>query len=283
MVESVGDADLSIGELSRHTGLSVATIRSWEQRHHFPRAHRAGGGHRRYSADEMRRVLEVVRWRESGLGLAAAIRQLVPRQDQPASVYAALRRAHPEIALQQLTKRTLTALSRAIEDEAASSSREPLLFGAFQRLAFLEASLDRWVELSRTAAVAVVFAVGADAVGSASGLQPVALPDAAPMSREWIVICDSAEVTACLVGTERPGQMGRPDGGRPFDPLGTVEPSAVRTASRLAAGVADGLSPGWRAGRPLGPLDRFTAPSLDLERMGGLMVRSLSYVQNSSL
>lgn len=54
---------LSIGALSRSTGVPVETIRMWERRYGRPRAERRGSGHRRYSQTEarwLRRIAEAV-------------------------------------------------------------------------------------------------------------------------------------------------------------------------------------------------------------------------------
>lgn len=39
---------MSIGELADVLEVSVATVRSWEQRYRWPRSQRTNGGHRRY-------------------------------------------------------------------------------------------------------------------------------------------------------------------------------------------------------------------------------------------
>lgn len=49
-------ASLTIGALSRATGVPIATLRSWEQRYGAPKAERRPSGHRLYSLDEVERV-----------------------------------------------------------------------------------------------------------------------------------------------------------------------------------------------------------------------------------
>ena len=34
----------------------------------------------------------------------------------------------------------------------------------------------------------------------------VAVPPESPLNREWLVVCDAADLPACLVAVERPGQ-----------------------------------------------------------------------------
>jgi len=51
----VGDG-ISIGALSKATGIPVATIRSWERRYGFPEAARLASGHRRYDLTQVERL-----------------------------------------------------------------------------------------------------------------------------------------------------------------------------------------------------------------------------------
>ncbi len=46
--EHTGDATLSIGAVSKATGIPVETLRTWERRYDFPDPERAASGHRRY-------------------------------------------------------------------------------------------------------------------------------------------------------------------------------------------------------------------------------------------
>lgn len=47
----------SIGEVAELIGVSVMTIRSWERRYGWPRPARTHGSHRRYSEDDVRRLI----------------------------------------------------------------------------------------------------------------------------------------------------------------------------------------------------------------------------------
>ena len=67
---------LTIGQLAERTGVQPGTLRMWESRHGFPRAERLPSGHRRYAEADVERVLEVVRARDAGLSLAAAVERL---------------------------------------------------------------------------------------------------------------------------------------------------------------------------------------------------------------
>ena len=98
------------------------------------------GGHRRYAETEVAAVLEVVRHRDAGLALETAVRRVTTESPRPRSIYAELRRVHPTLPTQVLSKASLVALSHAIEDECCARAQEPLLFGCFQRDTFLRSS-----------------------------------------------------------------------------------------------------------------------------------------------
>lgn len=270
---------LTISDLSDRTGVPPATLRSWESRYGFPTPVRLAGGHRRYAEPDVAAVLEVLRHRSSGLALEVAVRRATTESLRSRSVYAELRRAHPELTPQLLSKTSLVALSHAIEDECCARAVEPLLFAGFQRDVFLRSAYARWVELARTARATVVFADIADPVGPRPGMPvEVALPREAPLHREWIVICDAPDLPACMAAVERPGQESAADSRRRFEAVWTVDASAVRHASRVAAALADEYQPGWRTA-DLGLLDEEpTSASADLRRASDLLSRMIGYV-----
>ncbi len=270
---------MTISDLAERTGVPPATLRSWESRYGFPRPIRLAGGHRRYVEQDASAVLEVLRHRSSGLALEAAVRRATSESLQARSVFAELRRRHPELTPQLLSKRSLVALSHAIEDESCARAEEPLLFGGFQRDVFLRESYARWVELARTARAAVVFADLHDPLPPRPGLPiEVALPRDAPLNREWIVVCDTFDLPACMAAVERPGQAGSRDSRRRFEVVWTVEPRAVRFASRVAATLADEYRPGWRTA-DLAVLDEEPPEaSADLRRASDLLNRMMGYL-----
>jgi len=270
---------LTIGDLAGRTGVPPATLRSWESRYGFPRPARMAGGHRRYAAADVDAVREVQRLRASGLALEAAVRRVTVGVDRPRSVHAELRRRHPELSVQVLSKPSLVALSHAIEDECCARAEAPLLFGGFQRAKFLRVAYPRWVELARTARAAVVFAHVAPPPPPRAG-EPiqVTLPREAPLNREWIVLCDAPDLPACLAAVERPGQQGLPDSERRFEVLLTVDPQAVRHASRVAAALADEHGPGWRVGALPMLEEDAPAASPDLGRAADLLTRMIGYL-----
>jgi MerR family transcriptional regulator, light-induced transcriptional regulator len=279
MVPPTGSGLLTISDLAERTGVPPATLRSWESRYGFPRPIRLAGGHRRYAERDVAAVLEVLRHRGSGLALEAAVRRSTTEPLQSRSIYAELRRRHPELTAQPLSKRSLVALSHAIEDECCARAEQPLLFGGFQRDMFLRESYARWVELARTARIAVVFAdLGSPREPRPGAPVEVALPHEAPLNREWIVVCDAPDLPACMAAVEHPGQEGVRDSRRRFEAVWTVDPRAVRSASRVAAALADAYRPGWRTTELAGLTDDPPGASADLRRASDLLNRTMSYL-----
>jgi DICT domain-containing protein len=259
--------ELTIGDLAERTGLSPAVLRMWETRHGFPEPRRIASGHRRYTEDDVELVRQVLRRKDAGIRLEIAIAEAsATRAPSSPSIFAELRRKHPTLVTHRLRKSTLIALSWAIEDECCAVADTPVLFGAFQRGDFYEPSAPRWNELARVARSAIVFADHWDGT-AAEAVGPIraALADDAPMRREWAVVCDALDSTACLSAWELPGQTQVPDRQRLFEAVWTVEPVAVRDAARVAAGVA--ASAGVLAAQPLlyeladAPAPRITTPS----------------------
>lgn len=265
---------LTISELTHLTGVPSATLRSWEARYGFPRPTRLAGGHRRYDRSDVDAVLQVVRHRQGGLSLEAAVRRVEAGPVTSGSVYAELRRHHPELTPQVFSRGTLIALSHAIEDECCARASQPVLFGGFQRETFLRPSYDRWLELSRTATSTVVFADFTEPA-ALSGTAPVevALPAQAPLNREWLVVCDAPDLPVCLAAVELPG--------RRFEVLWSVDPRVVRDASRVCAALADQYRPGWRgAGADFVDLaEDVTDVSVELRRASDLFNRMLGYLE----
>src|SRR5881397_3752880 len=65
--------ELTIGDLTRRTGVAPATLRMWEARHGFPRPRRRDSGHRRYDESDVELVQQVLRRCEAGMRLEVAI------------------------------------------------------------------------------------------------------------------------------------------------------------------------------------------------------------------
>ncbi len=239
-VAQVPEPGLTPGELARRTGVSPAVLRMWESRHGFPEPHRLPSGHRRYADADVALISQILRRKSAGIRLEIAIAEaLASRPPESPSIFAGLRRRHPGLAPHRLRKSTLIALSWAIEDECCALADSPILFGGFQRSEFYLPAAARWRELNRVARCAVVFANHwPDATLDARGPVQVTLGADAPMRREWAVVCDALDSTACLAAWELPGQTQVPDRQRIFEAVWTIDPVAVRDAAVIAAGIA---------------------------------------------
>jgi DICT domain-containing protein len=238
---------LTIGDLAARTGLSPATLRVWESRHGFPRPSRKESGHRRYDERDVDLIAQVVRRRDSGMRLEVAIagvalaRAAVEEPPGSPSVYAAMRRRHPGLQPQRLSKATLLALSWAIEDECCARAERPMIFGAFQKEHYYRQAEERWAELARIARSTMAFGDFAHLDEPVNSTVMVNLPPDAPMRREWAVVCDAPDYPAMLTAWELPGQSTVPDRQRLFESIWTVDPAAVRDAARACAQVAQQL------------------------------------------
>ncbi len=235
---------LTIREVAARTGVSQPTLRIWEQRYGFPEPHRLPSGHRRYGEDQVELIRQVARDREAGLSMPAAIeraRRVAAAPEE--SIFAGLRRRRPDLVPYTLPKRTLIALSHAIEDECAARAERPLLFASFQRERFYRDSESRWREFARTADVAVVFADFAEFRDPPSAPVEIPIDRSDPLGREWSVVCDAPDYSACLSAWEPPGQDERRDLDRVLETVWSVEPNVVRTAARIAQQIAARSAP----------------------------------------
>lgn len=236
---------MTMREMSARSGVSEATLRMWELRHGFPRPQRRSSGHRRYSELDLARVRAVLRARESGLSLQSAIeRAAAEDEEQPPSVYAALRERFPGLEPQLLTKRAMLAMSRALEDECLARAERPVLFGCFQHERHYRQSEERWHELARTAERAVVLADFRRVRRPRQAPLEIPIRPDDPLIREWAIVCESPSFAACLTGWERPPDTSAQ---RIFEAAWTVEAPAVRLAAQVCWRLASQASPGLLA------------------------------------
>ena len=77
MQQAPDEPTMSIGDLARRSGVAVSTIRAWEQRYGLLTPTRSAGGHRRYSAKDLRRLGAVQSLVDQGVTLAAATEQVM--------------------------------------------------------------------------------------------------------------------------------------------------------------------------------------------------------------
>ena len=275
------DPVLTIREVARETGVSEGTLRMWETRYGFPEPKRLPSGHRRYTDDDVSKVRQVARDRETGLSMKAAIdRAREIAGESEASIFAGVRRRRPDLQPYLLPKATLIGLSHAIEDECAARAERPVLFASFQRERFWRHAEPRWRDLARTAEAAVVFADFDLPHVPDDPHEPVEIPidRSDPIGREWSLVCDGSGYAAFLAAWERPGQDDVPDAERRFETIWSVEPVLVREAARIAAGFVERTEPDV--------IDRFVdrlhatpPPSTEeLRLVGALTNRMVAYV-----
>jgi DICT domain-containing protein/predicted DNA-binding transcriptional regulator AlpA len=234
---------LTIGQMARRTGVSVPTLRAWEDRHGFPRPTRLGSGHRRFTETDCDVVEQVVRLRAAGMSLEAAIGRATSEGERPpASLFASLRARRPELAPWLVHKHALVGISRAIEDECLARGERGVLLGGFQAERHYRASEARWRELSRGAAAVLALADFGRLAEPDAGPVEVPLEPASPLHREWALVWDAPTFGACLVAWERLGERGA-DADRRFEALWSVEPEVVRTAATVLLAAAAAVAP----------------------------------------
>lgn len=157
----------------------------------------------------------------------------------PASIYSAVRRAHPELAAVRVRKPVLLAVSRALEDEMAYRPRSPVLFAGFQRGRFLAPALPRWRRLAARASSVVVFADVADEPVDTGAVRLARLAPDVPLRMEWAIVCDDPDFACVLSAWEVPGQHDVADPDRVFEMVWSLEPAPVRVAARTCAALAE--------------------------------------------
>jgi DICT domain-containing protein len=284
--EVVGaDADpdpavLPISEVSRRTGIPVAGLRNWEQRYGLPRPQRLANGQRRYRESDCDLLADVLRGRAGGLSLPAAMARALSgaKSNMPDSIFAGLRRRHPDLHVHVVSKAILLALTWAIEDECCARAQRPVLIGSFQRQRFYESARLRWADLALSAEQTVIFADFERPSDQPGPIAEIPVPRSSPMRREWALVCDAPDHPACLAGWERPGQEHCRDRDRIFETLWSVDPPVVRSAARIGIKMAAADCPEL-PGRLETRLGEQADPSsADLRRASGLIERTLDYL-----
>ena len=225
----------------------------WEARHGFPRAERLPSGHRRYPREEVERVLEVVRARDGGLSLAAAVERLAPAgaASPETSIYAGLRRRRPDLHPYPVPKRLLVAVSHAIEDECVGARRArppPRLVPARGVLPRGRAALARVLTQRRAGDRAR--RLRAAGLSRRTGRSRCRSGATTRWPSEWAIVCDAPGFSACLAGRER-----QVTGERVFEVLWSVEPEVVRDAALIGLELASARLARARRPRAGAPVD----------------------------
>jgi DNA-binding transcriptional MerR regulator len=270
--------ELGIGDLARRTGLTPQVIRAWETRFGFPQPRRTPSGRRSYDPRDVDRIARVLTLKESGSRLAQAIARVTQQEHADVrnlSVYGELRRLLPHLETRLMRRDVLTAISRAIEDEALARAVRPLVFGAFQREDFYLRSASRWEELARTAEGCVVFADFGHPVDPTTRPVRVPLGEDSPLLREWAVVVRSADLSTVLTAWEVPDNG--PYADRRFETIFSFEPAAVQVAvdTCLAAARSAGVPEAALLGDPASTdPSRTPSPGVD-----ALVLRAFGYLQ----
>ena len=235
---------LAIKEVAEQTGVAAGTIRMWEQRYGFPEPGRTASGYRVYTEDDVAAIKRVLAFRDRGLSVPAALeraRSVEGTTDRP-SIFAALVAADAPVRPQRLSKPTLIALSRAIEEEAIARAAGPVVIGAFQSEGNYRAVEQRYRRMARVADAVGVFATF-DELRVGEEDEPVEIPvgTADALGHEWAVVVDAPGFAACLVGWETPDPGPR----RTFEAIWTMDPTVVRRAAQVGASLAARQAPEW--------------------------------------
>jgi MerR family transcriptional regulator, light-induced transcriptional regulator len=234
---------LAIKEVAERTGIAAGTIRMWEQRYGFPEPARTPSGYRMYTEQDVDALRRVSTLRDTGLSVPAALeraRASSGSTDRP-SIYGAIAAGDEPVPARRLRKRTLLAISRAIEDETLARAAGPVVIGAFQSVRNFHGVQHRYERLARAADACVVFA-DFDAVRERAE-HPTEVPIAPHevLGNEWAVVIDAPGYAACLLAWETPESQRDdhlPDRERRFEALWTLDPRVVRRAALVGAALA---------------------------------------------
>jgi len=268
---------LAIKDVAERTGIAAGTIRMWEQRYGFPEPRRTPSGYRMYALSDVELLKRVAAHRERGLSVPAALERARASSgptDRP-SLYGAIAASDRPVAARLLKKRTLVALSRAIEDETLARAAGPVIFGAFQLERHYRPVEHRYRRMAERADACVVFA-DFDAISRPVGglvELPIAADDA--MGNEWAVVVDAPGYCAALLAWEPPVAQSVPDRDRRFEAFWTMDPTIVRRAALTGAALAGRVEPAlgkqleaMLADRPLA----IDSPAPGLEALASRMI-----------
>jgi DICT domain-containing protein len=239
---------LAIKDVAEQTGLAAGTIRMWEQRYGFPTPERTSSGYRVYTPQDVETLRRVLAYRENGLSVPAALdraRAAGGPTDRP-SIYGAIMAGESVGRPLVLTKHTLLAISRGIEDETLARAAGPVVVGAFQEDRHFRRVEHRYRRLAHVADICVAFADFDDVKGG-DGVPwelPISAEDA--LGNEWAVIVDAPGYAACLLAWETPESQRDthlPEGQRRFEALWTLDAQTVRRAALVGASLARRVAP----------------------------------------
>ncbi len=272
---------LPIRDVARRTGLAAGTIRMWEQRYGFPEPQRSESGYRLYSEEQVETLSHAVELRRSGMSVPSALESArAQRRNAQPTIFGAV--PH-EGRSRPLRKRTLVALSRAIEDQTMASASRPLVMGSFQHERHYRHVEHRYRRMAQMADLAVVFADFERTRPPTPGTPvEVDVEADAAIGHEWAVVVDAPGFSACLTAWEPPvASPPKNELDRVFEAYWTLDPSVVRAASRSGAACAR------EAGAPVADdidvllRDRPLAPDAASTALEALTARMVAYLESA--
>lgn len=264
-------ADLSIGDLSRESGVPVETIRMWERRYGHPASERLPSGHRRYRASQIPWLRAVAGAVAAGMRASAAVhaerdallRVVSPPQPPCGGQIAQLVALATSLRATDLRRRLrresramgptefletriaplLAELGRAWADGRIAVRHEHL---ASEVVADLLREMRARQKPRRNAPRIVVSTLPGDrhdlgarmatVVAAAAGFQPVVLGSDTPIAD---IIASAAETNACAVAVS----ISLPRGGVAADQMLRELRESLRPGVRLMAGGAGARGP----------------------------------------
>lgn len=113
--------------------------------------------------------------------------------------------AQPQLRPQMYFKSSLTALSRAMEDQVLAGTDHPLVIISCQRERYYRKALHRYARLAARSPQIYILATPEQAFGDGSDpYETIAFDAADPLTQEWHVIVVGQQYAACLACREHP-------------------------------------------------------------------------------
>jgi MerR family transcriptional regulator, thiopeptide resistance regulator len=136
----------SVSQIARLAGVSVRTLHHYDQIGLLSPAERSGAGYRRYGDDDLRRLQQVMFYRELGFALSD-ITDLISDPDAEPAEHLRRQRALLVARLER-TRRLVTAVERAMEADKLGIALTPEerleVFGAHDPADFADEVTQRW-------------------------------------------------------------------------------------------------------------------------------------------
>lgn len=113
--------------------------------------------------------------------------------------------AQPQLRPQMYFKSSLTALSRAMEDQVLAGTDHPLVIISCQRERYYRKALHRYARLAARSPQVYILATPEQEFGDgAEPYETIAFDEADPLTQEWHVIVVGQQYAACLACREHP-------------------------------------------------------------------------------